>query len=69
MNPESVKELSGLAGSAGTIVCLIWAVRYLSARWEATQGDLIATLKGTVERNTEALHRVEETMRKCPVKP
>ena len=65
MTPDAAKEIANLAGSAGTIVCLVWAVRYLSARWEATQSDLVATLKSTIERNTEALHRVEETLRSC----
>jgi hypothetical protein len=59
------QELANLSGTAGIIVCLVWAVRYLSERWERTQTDLVATLKTTIENNTIALLRVEETMRGC----
>ena len=62
MTPQ---EVANLSGTAGIILCLVWAVRYLSERWDRTQSDLVGTLKTTIENNTIALLRVEETMRGC----
>lgn len=58
-------EISNLAGTGGLILALIWAVRYTTAKWEASQAKLIGLLENTIARNTEALHEVSEVLGYC----
>ena len=61
----SQTELANLAGTGGLIVSLIWAVKYLTARWETSQSKVIVLLETTIAQNTAALLRVENVLTHC----
>ena len=58
-------ELWNLAGTGGLIACLVWAVKFLAAKWDASQQKLVELLEKTIGRNTDALHDVRNVLAWC----
>jgi hypothetical protein len=58
-------ELWNLAGQGGLIACLVWAVKFLAAKWDASQQKLVELLERTITRNTDALHDVRDVLAWC----
>lgn len=57
--------MTQLAGTGGLIIALIWAVRYVVAKWTETNDKLVNLLTTTLEKNTEALNRNSEILNFC----
>lgn len=55
-------KLAGNWGAAGGALFLAWV---LARKLDALTTTLVEVLTKTIERNTEMLTRVEETLRKC----
>lgn len=55
-------ELLNLGGTAGLIAALVWAVRFLAARWESSQTKVVTLLETTIAQNTAALLEVREVI-------
>lgn len=67
MNPISTSELLNLGGTAGLIAALVWAVKFLAARWENSQSKVVTLLETTIAQNTAALSEVREVL--APFRP
>jgi hypothetical protein len=63
MNNTINTELLNAGGTVGLIVSLVWAVKYLTARWEQSQSKIVSILEMTLSQNTEALLLVAEALR------
>lgn len=67
MNPISTSELLNLGGTAGLIAALVWAVKFLAARWESSQSKVVTLLETTIAQNTAALTEVRDVL--APFRP
>ena len=60
-------ELLILLEKGGLLAGLVLAVHYLIRRLEQSQARIVGLAVDTIERNTEALIRLESILGRCPV--
>ena len=58
-------ELYPLLEKGGLLAGLILAVHYLLRRLERSQAELVGMMAGTIERNTEALIKLDAIVSNC----